>query len=157
MKEIPIRAYGAVVVLIKKDKDDGRFLLLRRVHEPVGTWCYVAGGIEENEKAYETAIREAKEETGLEVKELYSASLCEQFYEIRNDAVWIAPVFVGFVDESVEVKTNHEHNQFKWCTKDECMDLLIFSGQKQIIGSIHRDFVMKQPTPLLKINIQKPA
>ena len=153
MKEIPIRAYGAVIVLIKKNEYDGKFLLLQRVHEPAGTWCYVAGGIEENEKAYETAIREAREETGLDIKELYSASLCEQFYETRNDAIWIAPVFVGFVDDNAEVKINHEHNQYKWCTKDECLDLLTFTGQKQIIESIHRDFVMKPPTHLLKINI----
>jgi dATP pyrophosphohydrolase len=151
MKEIPIKAYGAAVVLIKKVNGEGRFLLLQRKNEPVGTWCYVAGGIESNERAYEAAIREAREETGLDVKELYSASLCEQFYEIKKDSIWIAPVFVGFVNADANVILNDEHSNYKWCTLDECLDLLTFRGQKDIIEGINTDFVLKNPTPLLKI------
>ncbi len=151
MNEIPIRAYGAVIVLIKKVKGEGRFLLLQRKYEPVGSWCYVAGGIEGKEKAYEAAIREAREETGLVIKDLYSASLCEQFYEIRKDSIWIAPVFVGFVDVDAGVILNDEHSQYKWCTIDECMELLTFRGQKEIIEGINKDFVLQTPTPLLKI------
>lgn len=126
---------------------------MQRKNEPVGTWCYVAGGIEADEKAFEAAIREAREETGLGIKELYSASLCEQFYEIRKDSIWIAPVFVGFVDVEANVVLNDEHSQYKWCTIDECMERLTFRGQKDIIESIHKDFVLQNPTPLLKIQL----
>ena len=151
MNEIPIRAYGAAVVLIKKIDGEGRFLLLQRINEPAGAWCYVAGKIEKDEKAYQSAIREAREETGLDIKELYSADLCEQFYEIKKDSIWIAPVFVGFVDENAEVNLNSEHSQYKWCTIDECMELLTFPGTKKIIESINENFILKTPVSFLKI------
>lgn len=151
MSEIPIRAYGAAVVLIKKVDGEGRFLLLQRANDPVDAWCYVAGKIEKNEKAYESAIREAKEETGLDVKDLYSADTCEQFYEINRDSIWIAPVFVGFVNEKAEVRLNNEHNRYKWCTFDECLELLTFPGTKKIIESINENFILKTPVSFLKI------
>lgn len=47
------------------------------------------------------------EETNLASKRLYSADICEQFYEADRDAISILPVFVGFVDADATVVINH--------------------------------------------------
>ena len=58
-------APGAGVVLLR----EGRVCLVRRRYEPrAGLWCLPTGFMEWDESAAETAVREAKEETGLDVR-----------------------------------------------------------------------------------------
>jgi len=70
----PVPAAGAIVV-----KDD-QLLLVKRAHPPkVGWWCIPAGFMEWREHPEQTAMRELKEETGLEVEltglfEIYSGT-----------------------------------------------------------------------------------
>ncbi len=153
MTEIPIRAYGTAAVLIKRGTTDDLFLLLKRTYAPAGAWTYVTGKIEPGETAAQAAIRETAEETGLAIEALYSADLCEQFYETDNDAIWIAPVFVGFVSEDAEVTLNDEHSEYRWCTVEECVALLTFPGTRRIVETIHQDFLIDSPCPYLKIEL----
>lgn len=46
--------------------DDGRILLAKRTSD--GTWGFPAGGVDPNESASEAAIRETREETGIEAR-----------------------------------------------------------------------------------------
>lgn len=85
MAQIPIHSFGVSVVLLRSGGSETEVLLLRRNHTLVGEWCQIAGGIEDGEKAWETALREVKEETGLDCDRLYSADICEQFYETDRE------------------------------------------------------------------------
>ena len=59
----PVPAAGAIIV------EENKILLVKRAHPPrVGDWCIPAGYMEWNEHPTQTAIRELKEETGLDVK-----------------------------------------------------------------------------------------
>lgn len=70
----PIPAAGGIIV-----KEDA-ILLVKRAHPPlVGWWCIPAGFMEWPESPQETAIREIREETGLQVRlidlfEIYSGN-----------------------------------------------------------------------------------
>jgi len=56
---------GAAVIIEK----DNKLLLLQRAHEPwVGSWMIPAGYVEADEDPKDAAIREVREETGLEVE-----------------------------------------------------------------------------------------
>ena len=57
-----IEETSAGMVLFRKEDSKILFLLL---HYPSGHWDFVKGKIEEGESTHETAIREAKEETGI--------------------------------------------------------------------------------------------
>lgn len=114
-------------------------------------WCYIGGGIEEGEKAWEAAIREIWEETGITKVSLYSSNICEQFYNIDRDSIWIAPVFVGYVNESEEVSLNWEHKDFKWVTFDEAREKATFPGNDLVFDHIERHFASREPTELLCI------
>ena len=153
MADIPISARGTAMVLIRRGVTDARFLLLKRKHSPAGAWTYVAGKIEPEESAVRAAIRETEEETGLRIETLYSTDLCEQFYEVDNDSLWIAPVFVGFVSEDAEVTLNDEHTEYRWCAVEECIELLTFPGTRRIVETIHEDFLVESPCPYLRIEL----
>jgi len=59
----PVPAAGGFIV------QDDQVLLVKRAHPPrIGWWCFPAGFMEWGEHPSETAIREVKEETGLDIK-----------------------------------------------------------------------------------------
>ncbi len=70
----PIPAAGALVI------DNGRILMVKRAAPPkVDWWCFPAGFMEWDEHPSQTAIREIKEETGLDIRleslfEIYSGN-----------------------------------------------------------------------------------
>jgi dATP pyrophosphohydrolase len=57
MADIPIRSFGVAVVVLREVGAETQVLLLRRNHTLVGEWCQIAGGIEDGEKAWQTALR----------------------------------------------------------------------------------------------------
>ena len=80
----PIPAAGAVIV------EDNKILLVKRAHPPkIGWWCLPAGFMEWDEHPSQTAVREVKEETGLDIRlnglfNIYSGS-----DDPRNNAILI--------------------------------------------------------------------
>ncbi|MEF2071953.1 NUDIX hydrolase [Consotaella aegiceratis] len=126
-------------------------LLLCRTRSLAGEWCQVAGGIEMGEAAWQTALREIKEETALSVDTLYSADICEQFYEPDRDSITLVPVFVAFVGADEVVTLNDEHSDFRWVSFDEAERMVPFPGQRHVLAHIRREFVEREPHPLLRI------
>lgn len=56
---------GVRVVIVDEDR---RILMVRQHHEGRDIWMVPGGGIEEGENSIEAAVREAKEETGLDIE-----------------------------------------------------------------------------------------
>jgi len=149
--EIPIRCYGVSAVILRREKTTTKMLLLRRAPASNGQWCQIAGGIERNETAWQAALREIKEEANLIPDLFYSADICEQFYEVDKDAIWIAPVFVGFVSAEQNVTLNDEHTDFQWVTIEDAQRIVPFSGQRRVYEHIKREFIDRAPNELLLI------
>lgn len=152
MAEIPIRSFGVAVVVLREVGAETQVLLMRRNHTLVGEWCQIAGGIEDGEKAWQTALREVKEETGLSCTRLYSADICEQFYEADRDAITLAPVFVGYVDAEAQVVLNEEHGEFCWTSFSSAVDMVPFAGQRRVLRHVEAEFVHRQPVKLLLLH-----
>ena len=111
----------------------------------------VSGKIEKGETAWQAALREIKEETGLIPDRLYSANEVELFYEVSQNCTNVAPVFIGFIDSHQAVELSSEHSEYKWVTCEEAVQLLTFVHQKKTIEIIEATFVRQKPLEFLKI------
>ena len=118
------------------------FLLLKRSEgQPYpGLWQMVTGKIKDGEKAYQTALREIKEETGLVPAQLWVAPTINSFYEPKEEYICLLPVFAARV-ESADVVLSNEHTQYKWVAKTEAQKLLAWEGQRKAVQIIEDYFL----------------
>lgn len=131
-----------------------RVLLMRRNGTTLnGEWCQIAGGLEEEDgRAWQGALRELREETGLVPARLFSADVCECFYSIHDDAIEMIPVFVATVPDDAVVTLNEEHSDWRWCDLAEARALLPFAGQRHILDMIRDGFVTHRPHGSLELH-----
>lgn len=153
MPEIPIRSFLSSLVALRNLDGHTEVLLLKRTQTLVGEWCQIAGSIEEGETAWQAALRELKEETGLTPLDLYSADICEQFYEADRDAITMAPVFVASIDRDAEVVLNEEHSEYRWVSFVEAIDMVAFGGQRKVLRWIEEEFIQRPPSKHLRIGV----
>lgn len=130
-----------------------KYLLLRRCSAYLpGTWQMVSGGVHEGETAWQTALREIQEETGIIPDRFYSADAVETFYLTSKDKVTFVPVFVGFIDAAKPVRLSPtEHDRYEWLSYEEAHERLAFAEQRRVLTHIHNYFVLREPQSLLKI------
>ena len=107
---------------------DNKILLIHRFKNGREFFALPGGGVEDGESAEETAIREAKEETNLDIV------LGKKFFEYYNDfdkrknIVFFADSFVGDIKlGGPEVGRNSEENKYilEWHDFGELKDLNI--------------------------------
>jgi 8-oxo-dGTP pyrophosphatase MutT (NUDIX family) len=80
----------------------------------------VHGRIDTAEAPEDAAIREVREETGLEVERLYTVT-CQPFYLPRRATVQVAVVFAAFVADAREPTLSQEHDRAEWLSVDEAL------------------------------------
>ena len=136
MVDVTVRVVDCYVY---RQTDDGlKFLLMKRNLNKIyeNLWQGVAGKIEDGETAPEAAIRELREETGLDPVNMFVADHISRFYEVHGDRVNLVPVF-GMEVDSDEVMLSEEHVDFKWVTIKEALNTLVWNGQKKGIQTVH--------------------
>jgi dihydroneopterin triphosphate diphosphatase len=121
------------------------FLLLKRSeHQPyAGLWQMVTGKIKTDESAYQTALREIKEETGLVPVQLWVAPTVNSFYEPKDEYICLLPVFAARV-ETEKVKLSDEHTEYQWVDKITAQKLLAWEGQRKAVQIIEDYFLNKK-------------
>lgn len=91
-------------------------LVLRRAPggRSPGSWETVHGHIEPGETPVQAALRELREETGVEPARLYNVSRVEAFYRHQTNEIVLIPVFAGVVDPRAAVRHSAEHDRAEW-------------------------------------------
>jgi dATP pyrophosphohydrolase len=151
-RRVENRSAGVSVVVLRGAGNQTETLLLRRAKGAIpGAWCQVAGGIEIGEMAWETAVRELREETALTPKELHAAGMCEQYYDPKRDRIEIVPVFVAMVEGDAVVELNDEHSEYKWVSFNSIDDYLAMPNQREMFAHVRRHFVQRNPSDWTRI------
>lgn len=124
----------ATVYIVK----DGKVLLHK--HKKYGTWFAIGGHIEDGEFAHSAAIREAKEETGLDIEliptecagwadlvnvERLPAPFMLQHQGIGSDEEFIDSIYIATVGSDRLCPQADESSVLKWFSKSElqCSDI----------------------------------
>jgi dATP pyrophosphohydrolase len=130
------------------------FLLLKRSPEQYypNIWQMVSGKIKENETAFNTALREIKEETNLTPEKFWVAPTVNSFYAPDKDCICLLPVFAAKVNYESEVLISNEHTEFKWVNPDEAKQLLAWDGQRKSVDVIV-DYILNRNSFLNFIEI----
>lgn len=113
--------------------DDGKVLLTKR--EDFEVWCLPGGGVEEGESLAEAGVREAKEETGLDVKLTHLVGVYSRLGGWAHDvhAVLYAARSVGG-----EIKTQpNETIEVAYFPFDKLPDKMLFGHKKRIRDAIN--------------------
>lgn len=146
---IPVNTSIVSGVALSEIDGEMRLLLMKRVKGEF--WCHVAGSIEGDETAVEAILREFKEETQIQVSELYNAQFLEQFFEPSVNVIELIPVFVVLCPPHQQVELNDEHTEFKWCSLSEALELAPFPNQHAVYKHVWSYFVDKPINSLYRV------
>lgn len=146
---IPVKSSVVSGIALSEINGETKMLLMKRVN--VGFWCHVAGSIEDGELGWQAIIREFKEETEIEVLNLYNGQTMEQFYESNLNVIEFIPVFVVKCEPNQEVTLNHEHTAYKWCNLEEALELAPFPNQHAVFNHVWEYFVDRPINELYRI------
>ena len=143
------------VCIFRRISGKPQYLLLQRTDNEdlyPGLWQIVTGSIKKNESAVTAALREVKEETGLNVKRFWSVPVVDSYYDLRNDAVQTVPVFSVEVDDISDVCLSNEHQCYKWLVYKDANKRIVWPGQRQALEIVHKYIIGgKEVARLLEI------
>jgi len=125
--------YSRVVVAIIKN--DGKVLLLKR-RNPPRKWAAPAGFPYLGEDPEKAVIREAEEETGLEL------SLVNKLDEYKDSENRLVIVFL-LRPESGQVKLTQEHEDFRWMSEEEVMEEEVLPHRRLFLQAFRQKRVIK--------------
>lgn len=130
------------VHLFREVKDGIEFLLFKRSANRIypGIWQMVSGHIDPEEKAYETALRETIEESGVRPQKMWVVPNVNHFYSHENDSISYVPVFAALLRKDDKIVMSEEHCDLKWVSPEQAKLLLAWPGQKHSIDIITEYF-----------------
>ena len=137
--------------IIKKTETEMEFLLMKRAPNQIyaDVWQMVTGSVEAGEKAFETALREIKEETSLVPKNIWIVPNVNSFYSATDNSINMVPVFVAEVYADSDVELSDEHTEYIWCGLEKAKELLAWPGQRKSVDIIAEYFLSE--SSLLKL------
>lgn len=132
------QVYYVVVFIIRNQDGADQLLMGRRADNKYmgGTWQLISGGLESNETAWQGALREMREETGLTPVEFYRLSTLTNFYRPDNDSLNTAPMFCAVVHRDATVTINPEHSEFEWINVSEADSRLMWPSDREGLAEV---------------------
>lgn len=142
-----MREISAGIIIYRKTKEGLKFLLL---YHGGGYWNFPKGKIEAEEKSFQAALRETKEETGLGNGDIiidqrfkaYEKFVFWRGHGAKKQKVFKVVIFYLAEAKKPQIGISYEHDGYGWFTYKEAMKILLKYKDSQR--------VLKQANDLLK-------
>lgn len=119
-----VKCYGCIIV------ENNKVLL---VQESEGHWGLPKGHVEGNETEVETAKREVKEETNLDVEILDPSKKFELNYIIEPDIDKTVYLFPAKVVNGEIKRQESEINEIRWVPVEEAVTVITYENAKKML------------------------
>ncbi len=129
-----IRADLVTVLVFRRTAGRVEFLQLRRAAAPyAGTWQPIMGGIEAGETVVAAAVRELREETGLDrvspaLLGLWALDQVFPFFIHTLDRVILSPTLAAEAAADWAPELNAEHDASRWVPADDITESFVWPG-----------------------------
>ena len=123
-----------------------------------GAWAVVRGTVEAGETAWQAALRELREETGLAPEEFYQLDTLDSFYLAANDTFYHCPGFCAVVGRGARVVLNAEHDAARWVDRSRIDRDFLWPGERLQLAELCREILDDGPAkPYLRVHSQGAA
>jgi len=112
-----------VIVFVRRGHE---VLVVHRSPANGAYWHSVSGGVEDGETDEEAAVRELREETGLETS-------VEPLHRPFDYDGMHVEAFAADAPEDWEPTLDWEHDDYRWCTRDEAAELLHYPEPRALV------------------------
>jgi dihydroneopterin triphosphate diphosphatase len=124
------------------------FLLLRR--SPTrrtlpGVWQPVTGKRLPRERMLAAAMREVREETGLEPRRWWELETMTLYPDNARDAIMAVPLFAAEVDARATVRLSREHVALAWLGAREAARRVLWGSQRRGLDAVKREVLRGGP------------
>ena len=123
------KSCGAMVI------NDGKVLL---VHQTNDVWCFPKGHMEDGETEIETALREIKEETNLDVNILDGFKTIEEhtFFKDSEERLKHVTYFIGEYENQEFKKQEEEVSDIKLMDYEEAMESFQYDNSRRVLKEV---------------------
>ena len=115
-----------VLIVVRRGDD---FLVVHRSPKNDAYWHQIAGGVEAGETFAEAAVRELREETGLE------AAVRPLDAPFHYESVHVE-AFIVDVPPDWEPTLDWEHDEYRWLPREEAAELLFWPEPAALLRSL---------------------
>ena len=134
---------SAGAIIFRREDNLIKYLLIK--YES-GHWEFPRGQIEKGEKLEDTAIREIKEETGIEGVNFIGGfkEWIKFFFRHEGKTIMKIATFLLAETKTEEVKLSHEHQDYVWLEYEKAIAKLTYDNSKRVLKKAH-EFLRCKP------------
>ena len=135
--------YCAGIITYSLNNDTLYYLILRY---QAGHWDFPKGKIETGETKQTAALRELKEEAGInaqinkDFEETINYVFMDHTKQITQKTVYF---FVGKTEQTT-ITLSHEHADYRWLPFEEALELVTYNNAKKILKKAHKYILTRQ-------------
>lgn len=131
-----VEATSAGAIIYRENRDRRQYLLLK---SRPGDWEFPKGGVEGDEELQQTAIREVKEEAGIDRFRLVDGFREDYDYVFQANGKTIYKTVHLFIAKAYDpdVELSQEHRDLQWRDYEEALNTITQDGPREVFEDAH--------------------